>query len=181
MPLLPKEIEIAPDGLFELDPAAHPWSVAHVRSRQEKVLARWLAERGVPLYLPQIEAKTRRSGRTFTSHLPLFPGYVFFRGGRRERDLAVRSKVVANLIGVEDQQQLGAELRQLRELQLAGASLQPFVALAPGDAVRIDEGAFAGYMGIIDREKGRDRLVVRVSLIDKAVLVEFERNVLARR
>ena len=37
MPLLPKEPEIEPETIFELP---DPWRVAHVRSRQEKVLAR---------------------------------------------------------------------------------------------------------------------------------------------
>ena len=56
--------------------------MAHLRSRQEKLLARYLREREIPFYLPQMEKRSRRSGRTFVSYLPLFAGYVFFRGER---------------------------------------------------------------------------------------------------
>ncbi|MBV9497660.1 MAG: hypothetical protein JOZ54_25725 [Acidobacteria bacterium] len=175
MPLLPKEPEIHPDELFAL-PAGMTWIVAHVRSRQEKVLARHLLQHDVPFYLPQVRRARRHEGRTRTSHLPLFPGYVFLRGGR---DAAYRSNVVAALLEVEDQQILGEELRQIRDLQLAGASLEPYDAIVAGDAVRVTEGAFAGYVGVVEREKGRDRLLVMVSLLRKAVAVEFERDVLA--
>ncbi|HEV7920315.1 MAG TPA: antitermination protein NusG, partial [Thermoanaerobaculia bacterium] len=120
-----------------------------------------------------------QQGRTRTSHLPLFPGYVFLRGGREGREAAWRSNIVAALLDVEDQQRLSDELRQIRELQLAGASLEPYEALVAGDAVRVTEGAFAGYSGVVVREKGRDRLLVMVSLLRKAVAVEFERELLA--
>jgi transcription antitermination factor NusG len=181
MPLLRREVDLSPDDFFELDAARFPWGVAHVRSRQEKLLARHLGERGVPFYLPQFASKSVRSGRTFTSWLPLFPGYLFFRGDTSARDAVRRSNVVANTIDVGDTELLAAQLRQIRELQLAGASMQPYDALVAGDPVRIRDGAFAGYTGIVEREKGHDRLVVLVALINRAVTVEFERHVLAKR
>jgi hypothetical protein len=119
MPLLPKETEIFPEGIFSL-PDAPSWRVAHVRSRQEKALSRYLLQRSVPFYLPQIERSKLRSGRRFTSWLPLFPGYVFFRGAS---DIVRRSDVVATLIDVPDQQRLAAELLQIRQLLPAGAFL----------------------------------------------------------
>jgi len=180
MPLLPKEEEVFPVELFELDAERHPWGVAHVRSRQEKSLARFLAGRNVPFYLPQVENRRRRNGRDLVSHLPLFPGYLFFRGGAEAGELVWRSNVAASVIEVADQASLGAELGQLRALQLAGASLRVVEELVAGDAVRVSGGAFAGYTGIIERQKGRDRLIVRVSLIQKAVAVEFERGLLTR-
>jgi len=176
MPLLPQEPELHPDELFALDA---PWIVAHVRSRQEKVLARHLHQIGIPFYLPQVRRARRQQGRTRTAHLPLFPGYVFLRGDREAREAAWRSNVVAALLEVDDQRRLGDELRQIRELQLAGASLEPYDAIVAGDAVRVTEGAFAGYSGVVVREKGRDRLLVLVSLLRKAVAVEFERERLA--
>src|SRR6266700_3747370 len=110
MPLLPKETEIQPETIFDL---SDPWRVAHVRSRQEKALARHLLESGVPFYLPQIEKTSTRGGRRFVSFVPLFGGYVFFRGDRDARQRALRSNVVANLIEVEDQDGLDAELKQI--------------------------------------------------------------------
>jgi len=177
MPLLPKEPEILPETLFE---PGEPWRVAHVRSRQEKVLARHLMRHQIPFYLPQIEKTVTRGGRRLVSHVPLFPGYVFFRGGAAARHTALRSDVVANLLDVEDQDLLTGELGQIRRLQLAGASLIPVEELATGDSVRITEGAFAGYQGTVVRSARGDRLLVSVSLLRKVVAVEFPRQALRR-
>ena len=178
MPLLRKEPEIFPEDLFDLP---EPWRVAHVRSRQEKVLARHLLQRGVAFYAPQMERTVVRGGRRLTSHLPLFTGYVFFRGDASSRQTALRSNVVARLIDVEDQGLLNDELQQIRNLQLAGASLIPVEEFVAGDAVRIAEGAFAGYQGTVMRGARGDRLLVSVSLLRKTVAVEFPREALKRR
>ncbi len=127
MPLLPKEADLFPDELFALSAGSFPWHVAHVRSRQEKVLARRLLEQRTPFYLPQIERVTDRSSRRFHSFVPLFAGYVFFRG--RDHDVVLRSGVTVRIIDVDDQELLGAQLEQIRLLQLAG--LRP--GAAPGE------------------------------------------------
>jgi transcription antitermination factor NusG len=180
MPLLPREPDMFPEDLFSLPEDAYPWVVAHVRSRQEKVLARHLAQHAVPYYLPQVETQRKRGGRNYKSYLPLFPGYVFVRAGADRRETLWRSNVIANLIEVNQGQQFAAELRQIRELQLAGASFRVEETFAAGDAVRVTGGAFAGYQGSVVRERGRVRLIVQISLIRQAVSVEFERGVLSR-
>ena len=179
MPLLPKEPEIAPQDLFEL-PADLEWRVAHVPSRQEKVLARFLLQRQIPFYLPQTTNTLRGGGRTRTSHLPLFPGYVFFRGDRNMRNVVVRSDLAVGILEVDDQRLLQDELCQLRQLQLSGASLIRYDDLLPGEPVRITEGAFAGYHGVVVRSSRGDRLVVSISLLRKSVVVEFGRTILRR-
>jgi transcription antitermination factor NusG len=176
MPLLPREPELFPEEIFDLSATDSPWRVAHVRSRQEKRLARHLIEHGVPFYLPQGQRRHESGGRVRTAYLPLFPGYVFFRGDREAALATWRSGVAATLIDVDDQQLLDAELRQIRELTRAGAVLAPHEILVAGDPVRVTSGAFAGYTGIIEREKGGERLIVRLSLLRKAVAVEFPRG-----
>jgi transcription antitermination factor NusG len=178
MPLLPKETEIHPETIFELN---EPWRVAHVRSRQEKLLARHLLEGDVPFYLPQVEKSVSRAGRRFVSYVPLFAGYVFFRGEREARQRALRSNVVASLIEVQDQAGLDSELKQIRQLQLMGASLIPLPEFAAGDTVRVTEGAFAGYRGIVVRAAKRDRLLVSISLLRKTVAVEFPLTAMQRQ
>jgi transcription antitermination factor NusG len=180
MPLLPRETDILPEDIFTLAADELPWGVAHVRSRQEKVLARHLAEHRIFFYLPLTELQRKREGRTLTSHVPLFSGYVFHRATAAQRDLLWRSNVVANLIAVPNQHELHAELAQLRQLQLAGASLKTYHELPPGQPVRIESGPFAGYQGVVVRGKARDRLIVSISLLRQSVAVELDREVLRR-
>lgn len=131
MPLLPRETDTFPDNLFSLSTATDPWLVIHVRSRQEKILARHLLRAGIPFYLPQVEKATKRAGRTFRSFAPLFPGCMFARGSAQARAAAWQSEVAADILPVEEQKLIDDELRQLRELQLSRA----VVVDLPRDAV----------------------------------------------
>jgi transcription antitermination factor NusG len=176
MPLLRREPDIFPATVFDLPVESSPWWVAHVRSRQEKMLARYLQPLGVAFYLPQREHRVRRAGRTFVSHLPLFPGYLFFRGSADRRLAALRSNLIVKVLDVLNQDLLGEELAQLHAIQQSGASLVPCEPIAPGDAVRIVEGPFKGYTGVVLRGAQRPRLVVSISILRKAVAVELERG-----
>ncbi|HEX8616222.1 MAG TPA: transcription termination/antitermination NusG family protein [Thermoanaerobaculia bacterium] len=180
MPILRKESDFFPEDLFDLPTAGAPWEIAHLRSRQEKTVARLLLDGRMPFYLPQVEQKQKRGGRTYVSHLPLFPGYIFLRRVDGLRQTLWRTSAVANMIEVPDQAQLSAELLQIRQLQASGAVLTPNVELTAGDAVRIEEGTFSGYTGVVIGERGAMRLIVSVSTLRKSVVVEFPRDVLAQ-
>lgn len=178
MPILKSEPDRFPADVFELAREDHPWSVAHVRSRQEKALARELAQSNVPFYLPQAERRIRRSGRTFVSHHPLFGGYVFLRANRSQFDRAFRTNAVVRIIQVTDQETLHRELAQLSELQRLGAGLFPHPHIETGDAVRVTEGVFTGFTGVVLRRNGAFRLVVSVSFLRQSIAVDFDREVL---
>jgi transcription antitermination factor NusG len=180
MPILRKESDIFPDDLCAMPTGDAPWEIAHLRSRQEKSVARLLFDASMPFYLPQIKQTNQRSGRLFVSHLPLFAGYIFMRRVEGLRQALWRTNAVANLIEVPDQNQLHAELLQIRELQQRGAVLTPRVDLVPGDAVRIMEGAFSGYSGVVIEERGSLRLIVSVTILKKSVTVELPRELLAQ-
>jgi len=180
MPILDKESDIFPEDLFDLPTAGAPWEIAHLRSRQEKSVARLLLDAQKPFYLPQICQTKKSNGRTLVSHLPLFPGYIFIRRVDGLRETLWRTSAVANILDVDDQKTLHAELLQIRQLQASGAVLTPRIDLVPGDSVRIEEGAFAGYSGIVLQERGAFRLIVSVSILKKSVAVEFPRDVLAQ-
>lgn len=178
MPILKREVDFSPPNLFELCRLDEPWWVAHVRSRQEKRLARHLLGEGVGFYLPQSEKEVRRNGRTFVSHLPLFPGYLFFRGPAAARLAALRSDLIVQVLPVADQDGLERELESLWRLQQSGAPLVSHPYLGPGDEVEIVDGPLRGWTGTVLREKGRLRLVVSVTLLRQAVAAELDRDAL---
>ena len=183
MPILKSEVALSPPDLFDLPDL--PWRVAYVRSRQEKELARLLLRLNVPFYLPLAEKQVRRAGRRFVSFLPLFPGYLFFRGDHgplgspAESGAARWDDRLVSVLDVPDQPQLDAELRVLWRLQQSGAAFEDFPYLAPGDAVEVIDGPFQGLRGTVLREKGKTRLVVSVSFLRQSVAAEFEREALA--
>ncbi|HVS03837.1 MAG TPA: transcription termination/antitermination NusG family protein [Thermoanaerobaculia bacterium] len=178
MPILKREPEIYPQWLFD-EPPPGRWWVAYVRSRQEKRLARHLHYCRVPYYLPQQEQRVRRQGRWRVSHLPLFPGYVFFRGHSHHRIQGLESNLVVRTLAGDDHELLDGELRELWRLQCSGSPLVAHAYLGPGAAVEVIHGPFKGYRGLVVREKGTYRLVVSITMLRKSVAAELDREVLA--
>lgn len=176
MPLLAPEPDLYPDHLFDLDTRAAPWRVAYVRSRSEKALARHLYRHRIAFYLPQQHKTLLAGGRRRISRLPLFPGYVFLRGGRRELAEALRSRRIVELVRVYDQHRLHTELAKLARLQAAGFLLVPHPYIGTGDRVEIEQGLFRGYRGQVSRTRGRERLVVSITSLRRSVSVEVGRR-----
>ena len=148
MPLLKRGTEIFPQGLFELPEADFPWWVAHVRSRQEKVLARHVDSPRGP-FLPPAAGELRRAGEGGSScpTCPCFRVTSSSGGCAPQRAAVLRSNVVVRLLEVPDQELLTRELRELRALQEAGATLVPYAPMAPGTSVRVIEGPFSRLHG----------------------------------
>jgi len=178
VPILKPEVDLSPSYLFELAPGEHPWWVAWVRSRQEKGLARHLASHDVGFYLPQTKKQRLRAGRTLVSSLPLFPGYLFFRGSAAARLEALRSNLLVQVLPVLDQEELQKELVSLWRLQLSGAPLVRLPYIEVGDEVEVMDGPFRGWTGKVLREKGRLRLVVSITLLRQSVAAELDREIL---
>lgn len=179
MPLLKREPDLFPGDLFRVRAENLPWWVAHVRSRQEKGLARHLLERAAPFYLPLAEKRVQRQGRERLSYLPLFPGYVFFRGSADERLAALRSQLVVRTLEVRDQALLHRELERIWRLQEAGERLVPHPYLGPGDEVDVVDGPLKGFSGVVLREAGQTRLVVSVTLLSRSVAAVVGRDAIA--
>jgi transcriptional antiterminator RfaH len=175
MPLLAAEPNVFPATLMEPTPPQLPaelcWWVVHTKPRQEKSLARQLLELQIPFYLPIVQKRLRMRGRTMTSHVPLFAGYVFLLGNREQRVGALSTNRVVRTLPVADQDQLWRDLRQINQLIATGAPITPEDRLAPGVAVEIRTGPLAGLKGKILRTASGRRFVVEVDFIQQGASV----------
>jgi len=185
MPILEAEPELFPQHLF--DPANRPesfpdrsWWVLHTRPRQEKSLARELCRHQIAFYLPLVSRRSRVRNRILTSHVPLFPGYVFLLGNREERLLALSRHRVARSLPVVDRDGLWHDLRQINRLIAAGAPLALEDRLTPGTRVEISSGPLAGLKGKIVRAASGRRFVVEVDFIQQGASVLLDDFALTR-
>ena len=163
-----------PEDVLDLHEDKRIWWVAHTKSRREKALAASLRREHVGYFLPLVEKHYRSKGRTRWSVIPLFSGYVFFRGARIERYEALKTGHIARVIEVAEQERLIRELRQIERVVLMDAPLEPFPFVKLGERVRIVDGPFKGLEGIIERRKGSDRLILSVDVINQAVGLEID-------
>jgi transcriptional antiterminator RfaH len=176
MPLLPLEPFIFPDDLLREPPSADAgrWWVLHTRPRAEKSLVRGLFRRHVPFFLPLSKRQWRNRGRLHSSHLPLFPGYVFLQGDGQSVFRTLETNLVARILEVPDQEQLHADLARIYCLIAAGAPLAPEDRLQPGAIVEIIRGPFTGLEGKILRRGKQLKFIVEVQFLQRGVSVEIE-------
>jgi len=68
-----------------------------------------------------------------------------------------------------------SELEGVRLALRHGLRIEPCDGLTEGDQVRVTKGPLAGVEGIFLRDRGSDRLVLEVSLIQRSATVEIDR------
>jgi transcription antitermination factor NusG len=176
MPLLKREIDLHPPDLLTSELALNnPWWAMYTLARQEKKLMRELQKLDVAFYAPVIERRYRSpNGRLRKSYEPLFGNYVFVCGDEDSRYKAVCTGCVSRCMPVEQRDDLVADLLQIKNLVATEAPLSPESRLEPGQRVRIRNGPFAGYEGVIVRRDKEVRLQVYVRFMDQGVSVAIE-------
>jgi transcription antitermination factor NusG len=153
-----------------------PWFALRVRSGREPRVADHLASKGYELFLPLYSCHRRWSDRMKKVDLPLFPGYLFCRFNPYNRLPILKTPWLLQIVGftnnpspVKDE-----EIRSIRTIVASGATVEPFPFLNIGEKVRIESGPLAGLVGIVAQFKGKQKLVLSISLLQRSVAVEID-------
>ncbi len=183
MPILKEEPNLFPETLLEggiEESSNRDWWVIYTKARQEKSLARELFTFRIPFYLPLIKKTTVVKGRKRISFVPLFSGYVFLFSTEAERIKSMTTNRISRILTVNDPEQLLYDLEQLRRLIASNAPLSVEQKLAPGDRVRVKQGALMGLEGTVLVRRGVTRLLVRVNFLQQGASVEVDDYLLER-
>ena len=156
----------------------YPWFAVRVRSNFERTSAALLSQKGYQQFLPLYEVESRWSDRTKRIEKALFPGYVFcsFNPNQRLPILATPGVIQIVGIGKEPQPVDQAELEALACTLRSGVLTKPHPYLAVGERVMVERGPLAGVEGMVTQFKGRFRLVVAITLLQRAIAAEIERD-----
>lgn len=151
------------------------WWALYTRHQHEKVVAQNLSNKGFDVFLPLYESTRRWKDRTKSLWLPLFPCYVFLRGGLTRRSLVVTTPGVHMVLshGERVAEIPEAEMDAIRLAVNGAASVEPHPYLRCGDRVRVMRGSLAGVEGVLVRKKSQYRLVLSVAMLAQAVSVEI--------
>jgi transcription antitermination factor NusG len=151
------------------------WLAAYTRSQHEAVVARQLQAKEVPFLLPTHIKTSRWSDRVKRTAAPLFPCYVFVHVSPEERVQVLQTSGVVNIVSVGGRP---APLREeevalLRECAARPQAFQPHAFLQIGQRVRVKQGPFAGWEGVLTGRKNAARLVVSLEQIMQSVAVDL--------
>ncbi len=171
---------VVPPQLFDTP----RWYACRTRARAEKRADRLLAGNGVESYLPVIERLRQWSDRKKRVAFPLFPGYLFARFDLRKTYEVLNTPGIVTIVRANGyptpvrDEELEAVRVLVTGVNAGGAIPMPVETVTVGQEVIATEGVFAGMRGVLLEERGRTRVVVRLSVLCQAVSVELPRRVL---
>ena len=156
---------------------SQPWFALRVRSNCEKIVASSLKGKGYAQFLP-LYRRSQRSGPAKQIELPLFPGYVFSAFDVNHRLPILTIPGVVRVVGIGHTPAAidREELLAIKRFVASGIAVEPWPFLKTGDFVLIDRGALSGLEGVLVQIKNGHRLVVSLSLLQRSVAVEIDRD-----
>lgn len=160
---------------FEL-PNGNAWWALYTRHQHEKAVAEMLTVKGFEVFLPLYDSTRRWKDRRKVLSLPLFPCYLFVRGGLDRRLQVVTTPGVHMILYRGDQVAVVPE-EEIGAIQRAVAGpyrVEPHPFLKCGARVRVTQGALEGVEGILVRKKNSCRLVLSVGMLAQSVAVEVD-------
>ena len=154
------------------------WYAIQVRSRWEQSTASVLNGKGYETLLPTYEAEKRWGRRVKLAKAPLFPGYVFCKFDVTSRLPILTTPGVICVVarGRVPIPVDNVEMNAIETLVRTGVPAEPWPYLEVGQRVRIEDHSLRGIEGILISFKGRQRVIVSVSLLQRSVALEIERS-----
>ena len=155
------------------------WYALHVQSRLAGTASTVLRGKGYEVLLPLYRSRRRWSDRMKEVELPLFPGYLFCRFDVHDRLLPVLTTPgVKEIVGAgKTPIPIAAEeIEAVRRVVSSGLATMPWPELPIGGRIYIEAGPLAGLEGIITNTDKVCRLVVSITMLERSVAVEIERD-----
>lgn len=159
-----------------VDQGRGDWYALYTRHQHEKAVAQFLLARALETFLPLYDVVHQWKDRKKHLSQPLFPCYVFARGGLACDVRAFFVPGVCMIVGAGGQPIPipAAEIETIRKALSSSLRIEPHPFLRCSDRVRICTGPLAGVEGILLRKKNICRLILSVMLLERSVAVEVD-------
>lgn len=142
------------------DADAGEWHLVQAKRQREKRLAVDLYRLGLDFFFPISERVKKTAWRQrIVSYAPLFPPYLFLRGGQEEIGAALGTQFIHRVARIPNQNRLRRELANIERAIALNPRIEQCEFAVQGRRVRVTEGAFEGLEGIV-LKRGKDTLIV---------------------
>lgn len=152
------------------------WWALYTRHQHEKAVAGMLSAKGFEVFLPLYESIRRWKDRNMMLSMPLFPCYVFVRGGINRRLQVVTTPGVHMILFSGENVAIipEAEIQAIRAVTEGPFQIEPHPFLKCGERVRVRQGPLEGVEGVLVRKKKLHRLILSVEMLAQSVAVEID-------
>lgn len=153
------------------------WFALQVKVRFEETCARILRTKGYEEFLPLTSFTVCGNvPKALKKALPLFPGYLFCKMNSNVNGPLVTTPGVMRIVsfGGVPCSINEKEITAIRCLMESGRPMYAWPHLHVGQRITITAGPFCGVQGNLLRIKGGNRLVVCISVLQRAAAVEID-------
>lgn len=150
------------------------WWLVHTKARNEKALAADLDRRRIDYFLPLVRPGWRNGGHEASVEFPLFPGYLFLRGGDEQRYVTLTTHRAAAVFNVFDQERLATELATLHRAITGPESIDLYPGIRQGRRCRIRSGHLRGVEGVVIRRRSRCRVFLAIGILGQSAELEMD-------
>ena len=152
------------------------WFAVQVRSCKESWTASYLSDQGYECFLPKYKSIRQWSDRKKEIERALFPGYLFCQFDPQKRLPILKTPGVIQIIGYnrEPTPICEEEICSIQRTVRALLPARPWPYLAVGKRVLVRAGALRGLEGILISVRGKQRLVLSITLLQRSVCVELD-------
>lgn len=165
------------------------WYIVHAYSNFEKKVADSIREKAEQtglsdlfeeILVPTEKVVEVRRGRKVDAERKFFPGYVLVKMDLTDQayHLIRNTPKVTGFLGADNKPSPISEREALRIIQQVQEGIErpkPSVSFEVGEQVRVSDGPFASFSGIVqDVDEARARLKIDVSIFGRATTVDLE-------
>jgi transcriptional antiterminator NusG len=165
------------------------WYIVHAYSNFEKKVAESIREKAEQtglsdlfeeILVPTEKVVEVRRGRKVDAERKFFPGYVLVKMDLTDQayHLIRNTPKVTGFLGADNKPSPISEREALRIMQQVQEGIErpkPSVSFEVGEQVRVSDGPFASFSGIVqDVDEARARLKIDVSIFGRATTVDLE-------
>ncbi len=165
------------------------WYIVHAYSNFEKKVAESIREqakqRGLEDFVDEVLVPTEtvtevRRGRKVNSERKFYPGYVLVKMALTDEifHLIKNTPKVTGFLGADNKPMPISDAEASRLIQQVQEGIErpkPSVTFEVGENVRVSDGPFASFNGVVEEvDEGRSRVKVAVSIFGRATPVELE-------
>lgn len=161
---------------MDLNSQPYRWFAIQTRSRHEKLVRSQLELRNVEHFLPTMRRLSQWTDRKKEIEVPLFSGYCFARFSLADQLPVLQSQGVVRVVcfGGQPEPIPDEEIESLRTLTSNSSNYVCHPYLRDGMRVEVIRGPLQGVKGRLVREARLCRLVLSISLLQRAVAIEID-------
>ncbi len=169
-------------------PSTKQWFVVHTRTGEEntvvmrlrdRILSHHMEDKFGDIIVPTEEVVEMRAGKKHRTERKFFPGYVWVEMVMDAKTWHFIKEIpgVIGFIGGKTPTPIPAKQAEsiLRKVEEGASKPRPKVLFAPGEVVRVIDGPFADFNGVVeDVNYEKNRLRVSVLIFGRSTPVELE-------